>query len=341
MRLRDIKVFSPQWFKHWQGLLLLAVNFPVMGIREEVRHRLRIDQDGLPLSVPIYEIMANAYTVRIGGNEFQTTFRTHAKYAKRLYYEWKWIWELVHKWDTGFANKFIPQLNFGFDTLTKYPDAHTETNTVDGYVYYSRSAQTWATPHDADGSSYTNFDDASTTAIACGYDAYLINSSNCYLNALYRSIFLFNTSTILSTYTITDGVFSVGVVTYQDSATVTPDMVCVSSNPNSNTALQPSDYATLGTTAYSNTIAYSSLIYDYNNFTLNTSGKNAITKGGITKFGIRDDNDRSNTPFTSGTSGNKVSSITVRTADYSGTGIDPKLVATYTVPISRTSQMII
>lgn len=53
----------------------------------------------------------------------QWDFRTHDKFSKRLYYAFYPLWWTLHQWDTLFANNFAPQLNFGFDTLTAYPDA--------------------------------------------------------------------------------------------------------------------------------------------------------------------------------------------------------------------------
>lgn len=319
LRLRDIKVFSPEWFKFWQGLLLLAVNFPIMGVREEVRHRLGIDQDGLPLSVPIFELMAHAYTIRIGGIEFITTFRTHSKYAKRLYYEWTWIWNLIHKWDTSFANKFIPALNLGFDSLTAYPDADTEVSTVDGYINF-----TWNTPL---GWSY-GVNAATGTNAYDSYDYGSLAGSKSSSYYISRGIFLFKT-TIPVGCTITEAYIGIyGSYSKQETDSNATTVHIVSSSPASNTQLVVGDYDSLGSTSFGS-ITYANLnTTGYTNFAFNSSGIGNITKGTnqISKFGARLACDlNSNTP----TGANSFMFITADDAA-SGNAKDPKLVVTYT-----------
>ena len=64
--------------------------------------------------------------------------------------------------------------------------------------------------------------------------------------------------------------------------------------------------------------------------TLNSDGRAAIDRAGITKFGWRHDGDRSNTEPGS-LSGFVSATILLRSADESGTSIDPKLVVTHSV----------
>jgi hypothetical protein len=106
----------------------------------------------------------------------------------------------------------------------------------------------------------------------------------------------------------------------------------VSSSPASNTAIVAGDYDSLGTTDYGN-IEADALTTDsttYNDITLNSDGRAAIDRSGITKFGWRHDGDRSNTEPGS-LSGFVSATILLRSADESGTSIDPKLVVTHAI----------
>src|SRR5258708_5424922 len=108
--------FDKLWFKKHQNILLWLLKFQIF------RHILRIDTDK-----PVVKIEPHAFTVYLGkkGNklQFQTDFRTHWKYSKRLYYAFKPLWWTIHFWDWLIADRFIPQWSYGFSTLTAFPDA--------------------------------------------------------------------------------------------------------------------------------------------------------------------------------------------------------------------------
>lgn len=310
-------VFHKAWFERHQAKLLRFANNKIG------RRILRID--GKKSSVGknrIIKIEPHAITWRNLDNTYSTEFRTHAKFAKRLYYAFKPIWQLMHIWDS--ITSPIPYLNLGFDTLTAYPDSHAESNTVDGRVSEGYNQyHTWSFLRDGAGSNATDNDDIDfALRIACG-------ATNAW-SGLLRSIFLFDTSSIGADSTISSASLSLaGWAKGNDVGTL--DAAVVSSNPASNTGLVAGDYDSLGSVLYSEVHGYNDLTTDasYLDFSLNSTGIAAISQDGITKFGIRNkthDIDNSEPTWTA------VSAISywfIYFAETTGNTQDPKLVVNY------------
>lgn len=118
--------FGHEWFALHQHRLLWCLNSP--GIGRLMRRSLRINMAdvSMPRNTKIVEIAPNHYTVQLPSGEYRSDFRTHPKYAKRVYYSWKTVWWLMHYWDEVFADRRVPALSFGFATLTAYPDPSIE-----------------------------------------------------------------------------------------------------------------------------------------------------------------------------------------------------------------------
>jgi len=216
-------------------------------------------------------------------------FRTHCKFSKRAYYAFYPLWFLCHWWDMLIANKFAPQLNLGFDEF--YPDAHPESTSVDGRVYHSYDEFTgtsWSTIIAAAG---TASGDSQSGAFCFHLLADNVATTNRW-RSLTRSIFLFDTSSIEDSATISSVVFSIWGYQKEDNLGMTPDLNVYSSAPASNTALAAGDFDSLGTTAFCDTaITYSGFsISGYNDLTFNSSGLASISKIGVTKLGCRNAN---------------------------------------------------
>jgi hypothetical protein len=291
---------------------------------------LRIHKDLLWNEI-IVEIQPNNYKVFCGFDKdnkilIRADFRTHEKFSKRIYHAFSWIW-----WSLHFLNnigsylknyvvteRFIP--NFGFDTLTKYPDPDPETSTVDGYVGRSAS-ETFSGIRSGAG----NVKSDETTP---NYFFRLIGTpdSDSY-TSMARSIFLFDTSTLTSAAEVASATFSVYAV---DIGSTTPwtGYAChlCSSNPASNTVLANSDYSNLGSTSYGSSTTYSNNIWI--DFVLNSSGISNISKTSISKFGLRSSWDINNSAPT-GVYKNIKNEC--RFAEYTGSDYDPKLVILYSL----------
>lgn len=318
-------VFDRQWFCRHQTKLLWFLNTPiirlwfrwVMGI-DCKKYIHRIEPNAISFDA-VYDPPQSPLSQ--GGSITQTTeLRTHNKYAKRLYYAFYPIWAVMHAWDMAFAQR-NPALNFGFDTLTAYPDAHPESTTVDGYVYYAPGNTIWATIHGAATGSVA-FDNV-TNGVFCGIVAH--GTSNRF-NVIHRGFFLFDTSSI-SGVTISAVVFSLYGKDKTDTFGIGSDIDVVSSSPASNTELVTADYNDVGSTAFGSMSYASYSTSAYNDITLDANGIANITQGGISKFGVRVSNDTDNSAPT--WSASKVISFRGYYADQTGTTYDPKLTVTY------------
>ena len=325
-----ILIFSEEWFRTNQKLFLWFANTWI--------GRKILCIDGEKSSVgkrKIIKIESHAITWKKSkySKFYQTEFRTHNKFGKRLFYAFYPIWYLVHLWDLIIANNFQPAWNLGFDTLTVYPDANAETDTVDGnasMTYGAGSGVSWATLK-ADAGSTAQPSVTQDNAVALFADVAVSNK----WKELDRGIYLFKTSGLGVDATISAGVFSIKGYYKGDSASLAPSINVYSSAPATDTNLVAGDYDSLGTTPFSTTVTYAGYIADnFNDFTLNAAGLAAISKTGNTKFGTRDPiyDVGSSTP----TWANPASAgLGCDFADFAGTTSDPKLVVTYTPAVPR------
>lgn len=317
------KLWSNEWFEIWQWLLLIAINSPIKGLREEVRHRLGINLDR---QILIDRLLRNSFCIHTGENEYQETFYGKNVFAKSVHCELMWLWEIIHKWDMNFANYISPKLNFGFDTLTKYPDPDPETNTVDGYVGYRPSETSWAVIRAGAGDICDDSHGAGTAI------SFTVGSAQYLYEALYRAILLFDTSALTNLAIITAttlSTYSLGSLPFG----------LVLSTPASNTGLINSDFASLGSTLQSDSyVSGGDGSYGEALITLNSTGRGNISKTSITKLGFRCQADIDNSA-PSDNPGTTVSTY-IRYSENGGATI-PKLTITYSLPSGNPNQMII
>lgn len=322
--MKDIIVFSNEWFDEHQSSLLKFANtrfgryiLRINGKRSDVKKNR------------IIKIQPHAITW-LENNQYKTEFRTHAKFSKRLYHAFKPLWHLIHLWDMQIANRLDYSLNLGFDTLTAYPDASVETDTMDGYVYnFVSGGDTWAAIHDAtSGTSKSNSSPLLSVSIHTNFAP--VNWGR-----IDRSYVLFNTSSIGSSPTINSATLSLyGDSTSSNSFSYSTFAINVySSTPISNTSISLADYNKnkFGTTEFSTSKNYSSWsTTGYNEFTFNASGLSSISSTSISKYGLREAT--FDVPNTTPTweSGSRIVRFLAKSSDNSGTSFDPKLVVTYT-----------
>jgi hypothetical protein len=329
MTNQHYRAFGGLFFLLHQGKLLWLLNAPVIG--RWFRLALRISGESSSVgNRRIFRIIPNAIFWWHGDKRF-AEFRTHAKFSKRLYYAFRPLWWAMHGWDWCVADRWVPRWSFGFATLTKYPDANPETNTVDGYVIHlvATAGEAWANVRDGAG---TGADDA--TALDGGVGIYAGTTSNLW-RYLIRSIMLFDTSALTSGASISAATFSIYGQNKVNTISASPVVNVYTSNPASDTALVGGDYDSLGTTPFCDTgITYAGYsTTGYNNFALNADGLAAISKTGISKFGTRDSvYDVGNTPPTWGSA--QEFRFYMYFADQGGETNDPKLVVTYVLEIT-------
>lgn len=325
-KLEHWRAFGPEWFQRHQALLLWGLNTP--GLSTLVRGLLRIKMRDvwMPHGTKIWEIRPNCYTVRLPDGSFRTDFRTHWKYSKRVYYAWKLLWWLMHRWDTAFADKWAPAYSFGFLTLTAYPDPDPETVTVDGWMQRGSVDETWATIIAGAGVTAGPSD-----SLGVGFFRFIASATASQWAFFSRAIFLFDTSALGAGADISAGVLSLEGTSKLDGNAATPNIDIYTSTPATNTNLVAADFSQLGAVSQATPITYANWLTTpaYNDFTLNATGRGNINKTGVTKFGSRNANydvAASAPPYVASANSNLTGSF----ADAVGTASDPKLVVTYT-----------
>lgn len=309
-----IQVFSKNWFALHQKKLLWFANTSVG------RYVLRVH--GKRSSVgknKITQILPNAILWEEKG-ELKAEFRTHNKFAKRLYHAFKPAWYLIHFLDWLFLDRFswANRFSFGFLTLTVFPDADPETTTVDGSVRNIQLIATgWATILAATDGTDTNDNGTSFFISRCQENGTEL--------ACTRSIFVWDTSSLTADAKISGAVASVYITAVSASSAYTTRFT--SSTPASSTAVGVADYDQIGTGALADDLLSSSATTSaYNDFTLNATGLLDVNPVGNSSFGFRDlDHDINGTEPAAA----EDYRITVRSADFAGTTSDPKLVVTY------------
>jgi len=319
--------FTEAWFSRYQrGLLWLCNSWLT---RDWFRRLLRIEND-VPEGVTINYLGPNrvtygAHYLPDGRLEMTTDFRCHHKFAKRVYYEFEPIWYALHQWDAAFADRMLPELSFGFDTLTVYPDPDPETTTVDGGVSNVPASTVWATIRGAANGTSTQQSGPATSTCRVRCTA----TTNQY-DVMTRGIFLFDTSSIGAGSGVTAATFGLTASAIDEGLSPASYLVLCASNPATNTDIVVGDYSTFGSTRYATDVYQAGAYTDsatYNTWTMNATGRAAVDMTGITKLATRSayDFDNAEPVWSSGAN----SFITVLLAEQTGTSTDPKLIATH------------
>ena len=140
-------MFNEKYFKKNQKLLLFLTNNCIL--KYWFRYILRIHKD-LKFSEKIYRLEPNNYQVLLNDGQIRADFRTHNKFAKRIFYAFKPYWYFRHYLDNviHFARSlfYLPKLQLAYDTLTAYPAAGN-ISPCDGQAarLVSASPEAWAT----------------------------------------------------------------------------------------------------------------------------------------------------------------------------------------------------
>jgi hypothetical protein len=208
-----------------------------------------------------------------------------------------------------------------------YPDAHPETNSVDGWARHNDGAGLdWSVIRAAAGTDANDSSNNGSPAIQT-HGA----TTDKFVN-IARVLLLFDTASLVDNAKIEHVELNIYIDAKQKYSPADPSISVYSSNPASNTALVAGDYATFGSTRLAEIKAYDDItINSWQTFTLNAAGRTQVSKTGVTKLGIREasyDGPNSAPPWV----GNSTMSFSIRMADQ-GTGWRPRLAVTYRIPI--------
>lgn len=193
--------------------------------------------------------------------------------------------------------------------------------TVDGYVYTLwGSGASWNTIRAATSNLYK---DDTTTGLTVMLSSHATDSNE--WDILRRGIVCFNTASLPDNCIIQSATLSLYGYQKANGFATSPSINVYSANPSSTSSLATSDYSTLGTTDYATDITYAAFsTVGYNDFTLNDTGEAAISKTGVSKFGLRLSWDADNSP-PAWIAGNKDAYFNLYTEEQ-GAGFIPKLV---------------
>lgn len=318
-------VFSEAWFRRHQRALLAVANAPVIG--REFRAALALHRSDVGSDRrPIVGLLPHAYIVANPDGTYTMDIRTHAKFAKRLYYQFDPIWRAAHAWDRYVANPLAPALNVGFDTLmTFYPDPDPGVNSCDGTVSRDGVDEAWATIQAGAGVT-------ATTSVTGGICVRILASTTTnQFQELRRGMFLFDSSALgrFGAVPLT-AVVSIMGSGKLDSLGIAPDIDCYGLTTVSNNTLDPADFSTCGSTSYSGSpITFANWsTTGYNVFTMNATGLASVSTTGVSKFSLRNANYDVAVVAPGWVSG-VASRINTTFADTLGTSQDPKLDVTF------------
>jgi hypothetical protein len=315
------RVFDAEWFRSHQTQLLFWLNGSWLK-RKISRHLFRIDA-----TEQIVELGPSYYVVKLDDTQRCANFRTHPKYAKRIYYSLFWYWWMLHFLDWILLDRFLPQLSFGLTDLNVKPDDGEAGDNCDGYAARIITAGgSWTSIRTGSGTSYSNTTTAGTmTRITCHAD-----TDKYY--AIRRAGFAFDTAAVGAGSTVSAVVLNLySTDTYHVNTydTVDSSLNVVSFAPSNAGAFAAADFNSFGSTIYC-AMAYATYTVSngYKNFTLDSVGRENINKTGITVYGVRVGSDISGTGLT--WKADADIAVGIRWVDYTGTASDPSMDVTYT-----------
>ena len=297
---------------------------------------MRID---LPCKIKITQIGPNRFSwgdklIEKDGRLYiqrTTDFRTHPKFAKRIYFAFRPFWWLLHIYDSLFAERFAPQLAFGFSTLTTYPQAGSGGSNVtcDGNVYRYNVDETFTAINTGSGHNADNTGTELWAHLASSGTTNQFTSN-------YKAIATFDTSSIGANSTLQSATMSL-YGSLKNASLGPPDLHIAGATPASNNALVAADYGQVQTTSFGSITYANFSTSGYNDIALNSSGLSNINKTGISKFSFQL-NWQINNSFTGTWDSWALSYMHSYSADQTGTTQDPKLVVTYLVVYDETNR---
>lgn len=259
--------------------------------------------------------------------------KTSDKYANRLKHSLRYVKAIALALP---ANLLAPaesaaalQFLFAGVTTSFYPNADPESTTFDGYITRSGVTEAWAAIRGGAG----NFGEDNSSDFI--FASWLATTSSNTWDTIARGIFLFDTSAISTAATVSAVSFKfycTGKVAPSDATASKRELEVVSSAPASNTAVSNADYASMGSTSFGAFVYADITASAVNTKALDAGGIANVTKGGISKFGVRSGADLDNNAPTWVSEDQYI--IYGAFAETTGTANDPTLEVTYTAVLT-------
>lgn len=294
-------------------------NAPLLGRRFRAALTLRED-------LPVEKLTPDAAHYRQDGGQLVAEIYSYPRHSHRIYDAYKPVWWGMHWFDELIADKYAPELSFGFDTLTRYTSPGA-VQSFDGVV--SSSDSVYATAQ-AGSNLFTDVSatrlsiEASRTGAGTPGDPYVYYIS--------RGFLKFDVSSLPDTNLfISATVLSLVLESVQNASTFSLQ-IFESSITDGSTDLTSGDWSAFFSTQFASRALSGWPTGSYEDLTFNQSGRDYIKNRstGYAKFAIRHSRE-------SGVTVPSNTSIAlIYSADQSGTSFDPKLVITYSLGILPT-----
>jgi hypothetical protein len=112
-RIRHHQAFTQEWFRRNLSRLCRAFNAPLVG--RWLRRGLCLRRDGR-----VVDVRPECVVIEISPNRFEYTGWTGDVVSQHVYEAAKPLWWAIHYWDEWIADRWLPELSYGFDTLTEF-----------------------------------------------------------------------------------------------------------------------------------------------------------------------------------------------------------------------------
>lgn len=313
------RAFDADWFHKHQSALLRLANAPLLGRRFRAALTLRED-------LPLEKLTPDAAHYRQNDGQRVAEIYSYLRHSHRIYEAYKPIWWGMHWFDELIADRYAPELSFGFDTLTRYTSPGA-VQSFDGVVSSSDSVYSTA---QAGSNLFTDVTatrlsiEASRTGAGTSGDPYVYYIS--------RGFLKFDVSSLPDTNLfVSAAVLSLVLESVQNASTFSLQ-IFESSITDGSTDLTSGDWSAFYSTEFGSKALSGWTTGSYQDITLNASGRDYIKNRstGYAKFAIRHSRE------TGPTVPSNTSIALLYSADQSGTSFDPKLVVTYSLGILPT-----
>jgi hypothetical protein len=190
--IKHHRAFTADWFKTNHKRLCWAFNAPLLG--RWLRRGLGLRRDGR-----VTDIRPESVVIEFEPNRFEFNGWTGDVVSQYVYEVAKPLWWAIHYWDEWVADRWMPELSYGFDTLTTYTQtASASTRAFDAFIQATASSFNAArsTTGTAAFSVYENTDPPTDCLAECSRDT---SAPAALQNLIARTFFHFDTSPLAGT----------------------------------------------------------------------------------------------------------------------------------------------
>ena len=254
--------FTPEWFERHQGALLWLANNRWLGGAFRRRINLRPD-------MRVVSITPDAINYASDGAECVLIAYPGPVVAMDVYRAFRPLWWAIHYWDELFADRWAPELSYGFDTLTG--NTQTSGQYFDGVILSNAPGLAAAGTASSGATVVFPTDNAILQLDASQKNVNTVNREYFFS----RLFFKFNLSSVTGSFAVSNAVFSIGLRGYFNrtgsiyirEATIADSNTTLSNTPDGNNIR---DWQKINPTTYVDYNSLSAPLYDeFNQLTTN------------------------------------------------------------------------